>query len=150
MKAGGIKSKEAKRQVLGIEKGEFLAALFNNCTVVYNDSQHIEMTVRVKANLKVKDAETQAEVLEKKIDGATDADNEQDPQTGESQKMKWMDKRDNEKSEVVFYNQIISNANEVGRMAKEGLVETAKLRETLDKEMDDLDKHRLPYELRVD
>merc|ERR1719359_1078684 len=67
MKAGGIKSKEAKRQVLGIEKGEFLAALFNNCTVVYNDSQHTEMTVRVKANLKVQDAETQAQIYEKKI-----------------------------------------------------------------------------------
>jgi hypothetical protein len=139
-----------RRHDLGIEKGEFLAQLFSNCTVRYNDSFHIAELVRIKAIQKIKDVGAEKEYFQKKIANAIDSDNVKDPVSGESNKMRWMDKRDDAKDEVRFYKQIRNNARTVKKWARKGQRETVSLRKKVEKEFDKLDSLYIDMESQVD
>jgi hypothetical protein len=148
---GSIEKKADKRHDLGIEKGKLLAKIYTNCTVTYNESKFMySLEVEKRAALKIKESGDNAKRLNKQIAAATKQDNVKDPQTGESQKMKWMDQHDNEEAEVVFYKQILKNAEKVTGMAEDGHVDTDNLKKSINKEFDDLDDYQLKADKESD
>jgi len=147
--AGKTSNIEKDRQDLGIAKGQFLARIYTEITVKYNESTFIAEDVGAMCADKIKVAGQDEAALEKKIGSATESDNVKDPVSGESSKMKWMDERDNRKAEQIFFKQIIENSLAVLKDGRRGMREKEDLRFKIGK-MDKLEELETAYNAQVD
>jgi hypothetical protein len=136
------------RHEVGIEKGYFLAEIYFNITVKYEESNHIAEVVRGKCRGKINASQREITKLDAQIKGASAQDKQRDANGG-SKYLTWIDQRENEEAEIKFYENIISNAHRVHKDADQGLYDKTDLRKNVEDEMDNLRQWRLPKDTQT-
>jgi len=108
------------KNAVGVAKGDIFSTLVSG-TTKYEAAKALAVKVKGLCDAKTRQSKDLIKTYSAEISSAEAEDKKKDPLSGMSNVDQWEDKLEGEKAEVVFYNMIIQNSNDVEKAATKGI-----------------------------